>query len=67
MSEVIDERLQAFLILVRTAKWRVPPRCWDEEFRRALSDRLVTIGFGGTLYLTLGGEYFAEHGNMEGA
>jgi hypothetical protein len=64
MSESEDERLQAFLILVKTARWRAPPRCWNEEFRRALNDRLVSVGFGGILYLTLGGEYFAEHGNI---
>lgn len=62
MSDPNDERLQAFLILVKTANWKAPPRCWNEEFRRALNESLVGIGFGGILHLTFSGEYFSKEG-----
>jgi hypothetical protein len=66
MSESDDERLQAFLILVKTAYWRAhngPPKCWNEEMRRAINDGLISIGFGGIIKLNPAGEYFAEHGH----
>jgi hypothetical protein len=67
MNDPSDERLQAFLILVPTANWRAhngPPKCWNEEFRRAISDGMISIGFGGIIKLNPIGKYFAEHGNI---
>lgn len=46
-----EDRLATFLRLVSRGDWR-PPAVWGGEIRRALSDRLVTIGFGGALKLT---------------
>lgn len=51
MSEM--DKLRRFLGLVASGDWRDPPvHVWGEEIRRALSDQLVTIGFGGVLKLT---------------
>jgi hypothetical protein len=52
-----DERLTAFLRLVRAGSiGRNAPPAWQEEMRCALSERLVTIGWGGVLKLTYAGE-----------
>lgn len=47
-----DPMLLKFLRLVPSANWREPPRVWNEQLRRALSDGLVTVGWGGVLKLT---------------
>lgn len=47
------DRLRQFLSLVPNANWRgQPPAVWNEQLREALSDGLVTVGFGGLLSLT---------------
>ncbi len=51
----MDEKLAKFLKLVPGASWRMPPAVWNEQLRRALSDHLVTVGFGGVLELTSAG------------
>lgn len=45
-------RLLMFLDLVPTANWHQPPAVWGEQLRAALSDGLVTVGWGGVLKLT---------------
>jgi len=47
-----DEKLIRFLELVHGGAWRDPPPVWNEQLRRALSDGLVTVGWGGVLKLT---------------
>jgi len=48
----VDEMLTKFLRLVPGANWRSPPSVWNDQFRQALSDGLVIVGFGGVLKLT---------------
>lgn len=56
MNITMNERLDHFLRLIPSANWRQPPPAWNKELRTALSDRLVTVGFGGVLKLTSEGE-----------
>lgn len=49
-------RLIMFLKMVRAATWRSVPPNWNEELRQALSDDLVTTGWGGVLKLTDAGK-----------
>lgn len=51
-----EEKLTRFLRLVPQANWRRPPAVWAESVREALSDKLVTIGFGGVMKLTEAGK-----------
>lgn len=48
--------MRKFLTIVRDAGWRTTtnrvPRVWAEEYREALSGKLVRIGFGGSIELT---------------
>lgn len=48
----MDERLIKFLQIVPSAGWRKVPKGWNEEFRKALSDGLVKVGWGGIIQLT---------------
>lgn len=52
----MSDRLRDFLLLVRNQDWRNPPAVWNEQLREALSDHLVTIGWGGVLKLTDAGK-----------
>lgn len=61
-----DDRLMKFLKLVPSANWRMPPPVWNKQFRHALSDRLVTVGFAGVLKLTDAGRTFGQEGTKEG-
>jgi hypothetical protein len=48
-----DKQLPKFLLLVRTMRWRQGvPKVWNEQFRFALGDGLVKIGWGGLIELT---------------
>lgn len=47
--------MEKFLTLVPNARWRLPPPVWRETYRKALSDDLVTPGWGGILKLTAKG------------
>lgn len=52
-----DEKLMRFLDLVPNANWRGNvPAVWNEQLREALSEGLVTVGFGGLLKLTDAGK-----------
>lgn len=51
----MDDRLQDFLRLVMRQEWRNPPSVWNEQLRVSLSDRFVTVGFGGVLKITEAG------------
>ena len=57
-------RLKKFLAVVQSAQWRagrVPP-VWNAEYRTALSDSLVRVGWGGAIELTdAGREALAAH------
>jgi hypothetical protein len=48
----MEDKLKTFLELVPNANWRQPPAVWNEQIREALSDQLVTIGWGGVFKLT---------------
>lgn len=48
----MNQRLKDFLEIVPTAHWWQPPPAWQEQAREALSERLITVGFGGKLKLT---------------
>ena len=48
----MDEKLIEFLQRVPSARWRNVPKGWSEQFRTALSDRLVKVGWGGIIELT---------------
>lgn len=48
----MTDRMRTFLSLVSSANWRTPPRVWNEEFRSALNDGLVRVGWGGILVVT---------------
>ena len=50
-----ENRLIAFLKVARLAEWRLVPTVWNAELREALSDNLVTVGFGGVLRVTENG------------
>ena len=52
----MDEKMAKFLDLVPTANWRLPPAVWSEQLQAALSDNLVTVGWGGVLKLTEDGK-----------
>jgi hypothetical protein len=56
MRADMGDRLADFLRLVRSQDWRDPPAIWNEQLRRALSDGLVTVGWGGVLKLTEAGK-----------
>lgn len=45
-------RLRQFLSVVPNMRLRNVPAVWNEEVRRALSDNLVRVGWGGVLELT---------------
>jgi hypothetical protein len=51
-SATVDEELIRFLKLVPSARWRKVPEGWNEQFRAALSERLVKVGWGGIIELT---------------
>lgn len=51
-EDILDEQLIKFLKLVPSAHWRDVPKCWNEQLRAALSDRLVKVGWGGIIELT---------------
>lgn len=53
----MDEKMVKFLDLVPTANWRLPPAVWSEQLQAALSDNLVTVGWGGVLKLTESGQH----------
>ncbi len=56
-------KLTDFLRLVEQCAWKSPPRAWNEQFREALSERYVYIGFGGVVQLTdVGRRAVAEGG-----
>lgn len=62
-SQPRADRLRQFLSLVPNANWRGrghPPAVWNEQLREALSDNLVTVGFGGLLKLTDAGRAALE-------
>lgn len=46
------ESLTKFLKIVPCANWRHVPAVWSDQLRLALSDGLVTVGWGGVLKLT---------------
>jgi hypothetical protein len=45
-------KLTEFLHVVKSNGRNVPSHVWGEEIRRALSDNLIKIGWGGALELT---------------
>lgn len=47
-----EDRMPHFLKALNGAGWRYVPHVWNEELRRALSDNLVRVGWGGVLELT---------------
>jgi hypothetical protein len=51
----MTQKLKDYLRLVQGGT-RPPPHVWGEEAHAALNDRLVTVGWGGRLKLTPGGE-----------
>lgn len=51
MAPQQEDKLARFLALVPTANWKTPPAVWNEQFRQALSDGLVKIGWGGVIKL----------------
>lgn len=54
--EAVEEKLLKFLNLVPNANWRGNvPAVWNEQLRHSLTDRLVTIGWGGRLNLSEAG------------
>jgi hypothetical protein len=61
----MDKRLKDFLELVPYANWRSPPKAWGEQVREALSERLITIGFGGSIKLTDAGRLALTNGDGE--
>ena len=48
----MDEKLINFLARARHANWREPPAVWNEQLRQALSENLVTVGWGGVIKVT---------------
>lgn len=61
-----DDKLTKFLNLVPRANWRQDmPRIWNEQLRQALSDNLVTVGWGGALILTDAGRAAVSNGTRE--
>lgn len=58
-----DEKLSRFLKIVPSANWRHVPEVWGEQFRRALSDNLVKVGWGGWIELTESGRSFGQYGD----
>lgn len=50
----MEDKLTKFLGIVLNANWRGDdmPKVWNEQLRAALSDQLVTVGWGGVLKLT---------------
>jgi hypothetical protein len=48
----MDEKLINFLARARHANWRQPPKVWNEQLRQALSEGLVTVGWGGVIKVT---------------
>ena len=56
----MDEKMTKFLGLVPTANWYQPPKVWNEQVRQALSDGLITVGFGGLIKLTDAGREAAK-------
>jgi len=53
---LIKDRQCDFLSRVGVSRWRNVPKDWREEFREALSDSLVTVGWGGVIELTDAGK-----------
>lgn len=51
-EDILDEQLIKFLKLVPSAHWCNVPKGWNEQFRAALSDHLVKVGWGGIIELT---------------
>ena len=60
-----DDRLLDFLKMVPHAHWRQPPFVWGEQLRRAMSENLVMVGWGGILKLTDAGHDAVTNGNSQ--
>lgn len=67
----MDDRMRRFLMVAREAGWRATtnyvPVAWAEEYREALANNLVRIGFGGSIELTDAGKATVKAGRMTGA
>ena len=48
-----DETMKKFLERVQSANWiQPPPKIWNRQYREALSEGFVKVGWGGRLALT---------------
>ncbi len=56
----MDENLRKFLDIVRTTRWIQPPLVWGETLRRAMSEDLISVGWGGVLKLTDAGRTYLD-------